>query len=440
MAFTAFQQRCPQILAACPELQAYQEWLKTQRTPSSRDYLFSQTRVRFEPRKQDVVSLLPGLSVAHKNKRTVLISARPFHEIVLDGVTVQQAERILRAFDGQRTLLEARWDSGVSPGCFASFLRASFGWVVFAPAAIAQLENDLSGTEITRFPTVPYGIERAYWENMIDVRAYARLHLEALSSTADVLRLLRELHVLALLGRHLNSFYKPASPIADQTVAPGALYLDMPRLLERGERTIFLDGPRVNVSLLGGQAYHDALYRSLDDAEALAPSRIFSSGGVDWGRVVTARSEKDDSFGPWFCPPRPIVDRHWDKLAGELMGAVKAASNRNMQAMTDGLASFHQTFVRLHPFHCANQSIAMNLVNAVLTMAQGFGIPHLILDLLALRLSETAYRKLLARAVRAYGVGGMDAPSRLSTLMARSAAMNAVVEAMAGGSSQEQHA
>jgi hypothetical protein len=34
----------------------------------------------------------------------------------------------------------------------------------------------------------------------------------------------------------------------------------------------------------------------------------------------------------------------------------------------------------------------------------------------------------------------MDAPSRLSTLMARSAAMNAVVEAMAGGSSQEQHA
>jgi hypothetical protein len=66
------------------------------------------------------------------------------------------------------------------------------------------------------------------------------------------------------------------------------------------------------------------------------------------------------------------------------------------------LAAFHQQFVRLHPFHCGNQSLAMNLVNRVVSHALGAGMPHLFLDHLALRLSPDAYAQVFRRAAAAY--------------------------------------
>jgi hypothetical protein len=48
----------------------------------------------------------------------------------------------------------------------------------------------------------------------------------------------------------------------------------------------------------------------------------------------------------------------------------------------------------------------MNLVNALLHKLHGIGIPHLVLDQLALRFDEAAYARLFARAVNGWTATG----------------------------------
>jgi hypothetical protein len=406
--------RVTAILGFPNELLEYQRWLDQERTTATaRDYLFSEERSRFEPRKDDVVAAMPGIAI-EKLKRGVRLQANGA-AIDIDGVSPKMAERIIGAIDGERCLLEVRWQAKVSAQDLSRFLRMTFGKLVFAPHAVASLEAALSGCEIVRFPAAPYCIERPYWENMIDVRRRFEARASSMDGVDSFVTLVRELHVTALLGDSLSSFYKPASPVADHTVAPGALFTAPPRLLESPHGTIFLDGPRVKVPLLGGEAYHRALYADLGDADALAPERSFEHDGVSWGRVVTARSERDDEQAAWFCPPRPIEHRHWERLHDLL--------NQGE------LARFHQCFVRLHPFHCANQSLAMNIVNAKLAT----GIPHLILDHLALRLNEDAYAEAFRRAIEAFAVSGDDPGQRLRTLSERKQRSFTAIQQLSSG-------
>jgi hypothetical protein len=415
-----FQERCSQILAVAPELLAYQRWLDAERAkPRVRDYLFVEAQPRFEPRKEDVVVPLPGLRVECRKGACALRGETLGVVLELPGIKAADAERVLASLDGQRSLLEARWHAGVASSTLAQFLRLTFGRVTFAPQAVAALEAAISGTEITRFPCAAYAIERAYWGNMADVRAHAESAADLLEGTATFERRLREMHVLALMGRSLGSYYKPASPVADEVVAPGALYLDAARLLEGAEGTVFLDGPRVNVSLVGGEGYHRALYASLGDEEALAPQRSFEADGLSWGRYVMARSDRDDRAGAWFCPPRPVREGHLLAMLERLRSAHAAARTGNATEAVRQVARFHQAFVRLHPFYCANQSLAMNLANVVVGRVAGGGIPHLMLDHLALRLSERAYERVFARATRAFALSSQDPAARLATLLER---------------------
>ena len=431
MARDLFSERCPQILGVPSELAAYQAWLAEQRSQNrAKDYLFSDPKPRFEPRKDDVVVALPGLCVQRKGGRSLLSCSNPAVELPLPGLGAREAERILAAFDGKRCLLEARWKAEVDAPTFAKLLRATFGLVVFAPDAVSSLEQRIPGVEITRFPGAPYGIERAYWDNMADVREHFEANEGLCSSREAFEQVLREMHVLALMGRSLSSYYKPASPVSDHVVAPGAWFFDPPRFKHTTAGTLFFDGPRANVSLLGGAGYHEALYDSVDDREALGEERSFAHHGIDWGCFVTARSEHDDRFGPWFCPPRPILDEHFERLRTLLQAAREAAEDSDEPRVMSALAGFHQGFARLHPFHCANQSIAMNLVNAVLAQVVGAGIPHLVLDHLALRLSEAAYARIFARAVRAFAVADPEPSQRLATLMERKARCFALIESL----------
>jgi hypothetical protein len=91
-------------------------------------------------------------------------------------------------------------------------------------------------------------------------------------------------------------------------------------------------------------------------------------------------------------------------------------------------ARFHWAWVRLHPFHCANQSLAMNLAGAALREALGAGIPHLILDHFALRLGVEAYGRLFARAVAAYAIAEGSPGERLARLVERKQRSFAVIE------------
>lgn len=437
------------LVASGYEFFQYERWLGQRCRDGGRDYLFSDPAVRFEPRSEDVVVAAPGLCVRHNGGAVVLTEAVSGAEVALLQVNRRDAERILGAIDGARCLAEVFWKSGVDADCFARFFRACFGLVVFAPGAVSSLEGAISGIEITRFPGAPYAIERAYWQNMADVREMLSLFEGNMNTPCGFLTALRQLHIVALMGATLQSYYKPASPVSDEVVAPGSLCLQRSVVLEGTEGCVFVHGNRVNVKLLGGEAYHMALARSVGDMDALLPQRGFAQiwptandTVLRWGEFVTCRSQRDAADGVWFCPPRPICHAHWEYMTTHYAAAVdramdaavdgalsSAAYTARVSAMIEHLAAFHQAMVRVHPFHCANQSLAMNLVNAVLVKALGAGIPHLILDHFALRFSKEAYAKLFARAVRVYVANDTTASERLIRVIALKNACFRFIEA-----------
>ena len=171
--------------------------------------------------------------------------------------------------------------------------------------------------------------------------------------------------------------------------------------------SLFLAGPRVGVGFVGGERYHRLLVARAGDLESLQPEReLRDANDVDWGAVVSGRSVDEEHDGAWFCPPRPLTDGHFERLFSAYGAALAAAEKMDELTAIRELSRFHYRFVRLHPFRCANQSLAMNLVNLVLTRLRGAGMPHLLLDQLALRLTESAYERVFELAASQYAVRG----------------------------------
>ncbi len=161
------------------------------------------------------------------------------------------------------------------------------------------------------------------------------------------------------------------------------------------------------------------MFEQVGDPEGLSETRTLDEDGLHWGRLITARSEREDEPGPWFCPPRPIEPAHFDHLAQDLRAAGAHAAQGQAEELVGAVASFHYSFVRLHAFHCANQCLTMSLVNRLLTQTHGAGIPHLVLDHLALRLSRPAFVRVFRRAVDAYLVVDDSPARRLNILQQR---------------------
>jgi hypothetical protein len=442
--FDGLEQRLNRVLDGAPELVAYQRWLGEQPPRrriegDDRDYLFAREQPRFEPRRDDVVVAIADLKVASHRGGCVLRCLQPKLELAVDGVAPAECERLLAAIDGERCLLEVRWEAKVKAPVMARFLRATFGRVIMAPRAVEQLEREVSACEVVRFAVPAYAIERSYWSNMVAVRHHFDARHQALEGLDPFVQLLRELHVLTLMGRTLEDFYRPASPGAERQVEPGSFAPHGARLLRRSGQCVFLEGLRVRAPLMGGAAWHRRLYRELGDEAALAPSRVLShDDALPLGELVEARGEHDDDFGPWFCPPRPLQTEHLERLRATLQAAVRAAERDDRDAASREAAAFHHAFVRLHPFSCANQSLAMNLVNATLRSAFGAGIPHGVLDHHALRLELGAYQRLFARAVATRLVAGENAAARLAELYRRKQLAFAFVAAAANCADDEQ--
>jgi hypothetical protein len=305
-------------------------------------------------------------------------------------------------------------------------VQGALGFVLFTPEAVADLEQAVSGTELVRFVGTPYEIVRSYWQNMAEVRHAAEGLLACLNELEQATRWLRRLHVMALMGQKLNSFYCPASRITSRGVRPGALYAAESERIETAERTLLVSGPRVGVNPIGGENYN-ALVCS-GDPEALGkPRTLRDADGLDWGSLVYGRASDEVEDKAWFCPPRPLLPAHFQKLFMALSLAKQHAEADSAPDDVQDLARFHYRFVRLHPFRAANQSLCMNLVNLLLNQQRGCGIPHLLLDQFALRLSEAAYVSVFARAVAAHTVAGSSS-ERWAQLRARKARVYALIE------------
>lgn len=389
------------------EVLDYLGWLRRQpaRREATGSYLFDDPKLRFEVDDADVLIADTELEVCVEGDALRLTSPRAPTGLVLEGLRSSHRQAVLHFLpflDGQRCLAEARALANVDCATTDALLAYAFGRYIFAPLAVSAAERAISGVEITRFPGSPYEIARPYWKNMAAVRTRLGDLGAALHDDESFLAQLRELHVLALMGNDLQTYYQPASPISSNRASPGRLMRTGTEVVDTAQASLILKGPRVNAALVGGARYHELLYLSLSEPEAASPRRFVGSGGLDWGRVVRGKAASEPAEQDWFCPPRPIQAPHVRVLRTELSSALNAAQHADRSACLPALAAFHQSFVRLHPFHCGNQCLAMNIVNWVLVQWLGAGIPHLMLDHLALRLSAPAYATVFRRCVDTY--------------------------------------
>jgi hypothetical protein len=405
------------------EVLEYLTWLRQQ--PASRDatgsYLFDEPQVRFAAVEADLLVAERNIVVSGTARGLQLVAPRVPSGVLIAELGEEdrgQVEALLSRFDGQSVLGSVRASLAAGKGrALDALLRATFGKLIFAPLAVLDAERAISGVEITRFPGSPYEVARPYWTNMAAVRRRSSELFASLDDDERFARELRKLHVISLMGEDLQSYYQPASPISSGRAAPGRFMLTAPELVPSAQGTVFVAGPRVSAAPVGGARYHELLYATLDEPEAALPRAFCSSSQLDWGQVVQARAASDAASAPWYCPPRPLRAEHLRALRESLASAEAAARSADRSLCLAALAAFHQDFVRLHPFHCGNQSLAMNLVNAVATRALGAGMPHLVLDHLAVRLSPAAYARVFRRAADAYVDARPNAAARYLRLV-----------------------
>jgi hypothetical protein len=384
-------------------------------------YLFEAPRCRFALEPSDELVAPPGLRL-RREAEAAIVELEGGGRLPISGIGFDKVRAVFSALPCRysRLVLE------LGPQC-DSFVEQAFSRVLFAPAAVAALEIDLPGLEIVRFPGSPYEIVRPYWRNSVAVRR--RIEARGVPDDQAGLReLLLELHELMLLGESesegRSSFYLPASVLGRKRPTPGSFYEAPTGLERRGSETILTGGARVSAPLLGGSPYWQLLAESVSDPEALAPERELTEAGVSLGQLVRARAEQEAQARPWFLPPRPLLDAHFEGLLEALRRSHSARHDADLLA---ALATFHHRFVRVHPLPSANQSLSMSFVNAVLRRRFGAGIPHLLLDQLALRFDSGAYRKLFSRAVRAWCVPFPNPGERMRQLSRMTKMLNQLV-------------
>jgi hypothetical protein len=378
-------------------LAAYQAFVQNSASRDAADgYLFDTPRCRFTLEPSDELVAAPGARVV--GTLIELPNGARLPMVGLEPPALRAAFGALPC-SYSRLTLELGGDA-------PSFVEQAFSRVVFAPAAVLALEQAVAGAELVRFPGSPYEIVRSYWRNSAAVRRC----IEASGlpqDRAELRALLLELHELMLLGENPDgrtSFYLPASLLGRKRPTPGRFY-EAPSGVElRAGQTILTSGARVSAPLLGGVHYWQLLAESVGDLGALGAERELTEAGVSLGRLVHGRAEDEPQARPWFLPPRPLLDAHFELLLDALARAQRAETAHDPAALVAALADFHWRFVRVHPLPSANQSLSMSFVNAALRRTFGAGIPHLLLDQLALRFDAAAYRTLLARAVQAWCV------------------------------------
>jgi hypothetical protein len=190
---------------------------------------------------------------------------------------------------------------------------------------------------------------------------------------------------------------------------------------------VITSGARVSVPLLGGAFYWQLLAESVSDEAALSDQRKLELAGLDWGQVVLGRATDEVQSKPWFLPPRPLSDRHFETLLGDLRAAWEARRRGDVASALTALSAFHFGFVRAHPLPSGNQSLSMSFVNSLVRPLLGIGIPHLLLDQLALRFDRAPYGRIFARAARVWTAPWPSATERLRSLLRMRGELNAFV-------------
>ena len=402
--------------------------------PEEDGYLFDAPRCRFWPEPGDELVLAPGATALGRGTETGVAIQLGGAQLPLRGINFATLQRALSLLPCSYAKLAL----GVGPEA-QTLIAQTFSKVLFAPSAVAELELRQRASEIVRFPGSPYEVVRSYWRNIAAIGDRLE-QLRAPPDDSQAFRaLLLELHRTLLLGAaapsSAQSFYLPASSLARKRVTPGVFYETETGVERRGSEVVLTRGARVSVPLLGGESYWQLLAESVSDEGALASDRAVQLNGLELGRLVQGRAAEEPQSRPWFLPPRPLLPGHFDALLHELRAAWRASADRDLPRLLRSVAGFHYRWVRMHPLPSANQSLSMSFVNLLLRRRLGVGVPHLLLDQLALRFQAPAYAALFGRAVNAWCAPWPTATDRLRNLLRMRSELNEFVSKLGGASS-----
>jgi hypothetical protein len=399
--------------------------------PDDESYLFDTPRCRFVPEPSDELVAPPGARVVRR-AAGIFVELPGGGALQIHDVDFEKLRAVLASLPCRYSRLVIELGAQT-----ATFIEQAFSRVLFAPKAVAELELAVPAVEVVRFPGSPYEIVRSYWRNAAAVRR--RIEDHGVPETTTALReLLLELHALMLLGEggveQRSSFYLPASRLGRKRPEPGRFYEVASGIERRGAEAILTSGARVSVPLLGGARYWELLAESVSDPGALGEREV-TIDGVRLGQVLRARSEEEAQARPWFVPPRPLKPAHFEGLLEALRAARDAEERRDLPAALGALGAFHYRFVRAHPLPSANQSLSMSFVNSALQRLLGVGVPHLLLDQLALRFELPAYQELFMRAARAWSAPWPSASERARHLQRMTKMLNDLVSSIGSAAS-----
>lgn len=260
------------------------------------------------------------------------------------------------------------------------------GIAIIAPDTIEDLELAVPGISIVRIPFSPYQIVRNYWKNMIEVRK--EIEIDLFKKNSDVLEQIKRLHITTLMGSNLRTFYKPDSGVSDISIWPGHF--------RNNETGVSYGGEEFSVYM------HIVAY-SLDITIKDSWEVNWNDCGQYWGKGFVF------DHITYYYPPDAPFSSQLDQLCTLLMALPSKVDHIELPKALSNVAKFHQRFIQLHPFECANQSLAMCIVNHFLQKWIGSCIPHLQLDMVAFFLSPENYSRYFARAIKYYAVKTVDA-------------------------------
>lgn len=388
----------------------YLEWHKhpTQQAKRVRRTLAEGLFEIHEPRFELCLDDIPELAAKVRTRaigRYTLVESE-YGEIVLED-QAKEVERILEYIDGSSTFSELLESGHLAKPMESDkekvldTINCMLGIAIVLPSAVKSLELVIPGISIGRFPLSPYHIVRVYWENMKNVRAELELSCFKRSPN-ELVEQLRRLHLITLMGSELISFYKPQSQVSDVAVWPGHFRTE----------NVHIPLPNEFMAYLKMVAF--SLGITLTDQFAVR----WEEGGLDWGagKILADKIV----YRP---PPAPFIGQV-EQLCSMLTALPSSVTDDNSADAISVLAAFHQRFAQLHPFACANQSVAMNIVNFFLSKWFNTCIPHLYLDMVALFVSPDNYSRYFSRAVKFYSLKNNEAQDIYPEFKIRSKRMN----------------
>ncbi len=340
---------------------------------------------RFEFMEDDIPKLTPGLQLKAIGTYTLVNSE--YGETILE-LDYKVLSSIIDLIDGSSKADELiRRAMQQNLVVDIENINKLIGIAIILPDVIEELELAIPGISIVRSPFSPYQILRNYWKNMIDVRRKIEVSLSK-NNQNELLEQIRSFHIITLMGSNLRTFYKPDSGVSDFSVCPGHF--------RNGETHV----------ICGFEEFSEYLHivaHSLDITIKDQWEVYWNDCGQYWGKGFVL-----DHTGS-YTPPDAPFGTQLDQLCILLMALPSIVNEDELPKAISALAKFHQRFVQLHPFECANQSLAMNIINHFLKKWIDSCVPHLHLDMVAFFFTPEDYSRYFARVVKYYAVKTVDA-------------------------------